>query len=813
MHNDIKVSIIIIAKCEKHELDKCIYSILGQTHSLFEALVVFEDEEKLKKIDVSSYGDGRLTPVIGKKNVSIEEMLRDGICEICSASKYYLCVDGEDYVGKDYVNVMLSEIIEDDVDVLCGGTIISKDNGKYIEIVPDVVWNKIYRREAINVSVKVGWSQNGSYFRKRNDNDKFERRKKFDCKIDDLKEALFDSKYDYISFDIFDTLVQRPFYEPTDLLLLLDLEFEKYTSCNISFAEIRKAGEEDLRKEKCNDEVEDITIDEIYKHIHKSFNIDEYILKKMEEAEKALEVKYTFARKTVRSIYQLAVDSGKKIIFISDMYLDINTINMILKKNGYSIYEKIFLSSEYRKLKGTGNLYRKVLEELNVSAQKILHIGDNIRCDIEKALECGMAAYHIPKAIDVFAKDEYKRGRETCDNMIRKICGSFISFEKVKDSVGYRCMIAQVANKYFDNPFRHYVENSVLNQDPYFIGYYLVGMYLLGINQWIENILEGKRYDKVYFTSRDGWLALKAYNMLRKIKPELPEAEYFYTSRKAVLPAMIKNELDLYDLPIDVERYSPEKLYRLLEFCTEKSEEQWKKTCYSRGIDYSGVFGNRKSMRETVSIFVQDFYSVKKHQVSSYINKKYYEKVNKNSIMFDMGYSGRIQNAISALAGEGIDVMFIHSDATYHDKMRRKGQFQIYSYLNIIPQMSDVLREYLLSEPAASCIGYKEDKEQCLPIFTNYTASKEEQNMIEELQRGAEDFVNEFYITFGTVLEYIPYKSLEISLPLEGFMRFNVEEDREVFADVKFDDVVYGGESNINMKEILEMAMEWLPKY
>lgn len=42
--------------------------------------------------------------------------------------------------------------------------------------------------------------------------------------------------------------------------------------------------------------------------------------------------------------------------------------------------------------------------------------------------------------------------------------------------------------------------------------------------------------------------------------------------------------------------------------------------------------------------------------------KEYYSNIKEGEIAFDMGYSGRIQNAISQLAGRGVDVLFIHQE-------------------------------------------------------------------------------------------------------------------------------------------------------
>ena len=127
--------------------------------------------------------------------------------------------------------------------------------------------------------------------------------------------------------------------------------------------------------------------------------------------------------------------------------------------------------------------------------------------------------------------------------MTKKLCGGFISYEKMMDSIGYRCMLAQVANKCFDNPYIHYSARSLLNQDPYVVGYYLVGSYLIALNKWIEETVRGK-YSKIYFTSRDGYLPMLAYRIMKEYRTELPEEEYFYTSRQCVLSAMLKEKMD-----------------------------------------------------------------------------------------------------------------------------------------------------------------------------------------------------------------------------------------------------------------------------
>ena len=79
-----------------------------------------------------------------------------------------------------------------------------------------------------------------------------------------------------------------------------------------------------------------------------------------------------------KAVYEYALLKGKRIIIVSDMFLPKSFIERILVKNGYDKYEKLYLSSEYKKIKFTGSLFKIVLAELEVKPSQILHVTINI---------------------------------------------------------------------------------------------------------------------------------------------------------------------------------------------------------------------------------------------------------------------------------------------------------------------------------------------------------------------------------------------------------------------------------------------------
>ena len=76
------------------------------------------------------------------------------------------------------------------------------------------------------------------------------------------------------------------------------------------------------------------------------------------------------------------------------MYLPKNVISEILIKSGYSDF-RLFLSSEYKKLKYTSDLYLTVLKELNISSDQIVHVGDNEQVDCVAAGREGIKSLKI----------------------------------------------------------------------------------------------------------------------------------------------------------------------------------------------------------------------------------------------------------------------------------------------------------------------------------------------------------------------------------------------------------------------------------
>lgn len=139
-----------------------------------------------------------------------------------------------------------------------------------------------------------------------------------------------------ISFDVFDTLIIRDVPFPTDVFSMLNPEDKNFKSRRIE-AEKRARAESGK---------EDITLEEIYKVIMSTASDEE--LKEAMELEINAELKACKANKPALTFFNKVKESGKRIIIISDMYLDCSSISTLLQNCGYNLDGvNVYVSSEY----------------------------------------------------------------------------------------------------------------------------------------------------------------------------------------------------------------------------------------------------------------------------------------------------------------------------------------------------------------------------------------------------------------------------------------------------------------------------------
>ena len=211
------------------------------------------------------------------------------------------------------------------------------------------------------------------------------------------------NKIEFISFDIFDTLLLRNVPKPTDIFNIIEEKYELK-----GFKQQRLKAEILARKKKPEEEV---TLDEIY------FYLQEHNKKYELEIEK----ESLYANKELLELFSEVKKMGKKIICISDMYLDKQYIVDILEKNGFDGIDEVFVSSDVMLTKEKGTLYPYVLKSLGVTSDKVIHIGDNYKSDVVQAKLQGIQAIHYEQKLNKVIKSSCEYKQSIMNNTIKSL--------------------------------------------------------------------------------------------------------------------------------------------------------------------------------------------------------------------------------------------------------------------------------------------------------------------------------------------------------------------------------------------------------
>ena len=104
----------------------------------------------------------------------------------------------------------------------------------------------------------------------------FELRTPYDERYNQIKDKIINPDIKVVSFDMFDTLIARPFLVPLDMFSLLNRYFIDLFNpiAAIDFSRIRIKSEAELRNINYKNNISEVTLDEIYQYISDYYDLD-----------------------------------------------------------------------------------------------------------------------------------------------------------------------------------------------------------------------------------------------------------------------------------------------------------------------------------------------------------------------------------------------------------------------------------------------------------------------------------------------------------------------------------------------------------
>ena len=369
---------------------------------------------------------------------------------------------------------------------------------------------------------------------------KFSVVKKYNSKKINIYEEI--KKHEIISFDIFDTLLIRPYVKPTDLFLHIEKLYK------IKGFYKNRIMAEKLAREKYID-FEEVTLNQIYEEIDEKY-------KRFKEIEIELEERILTTHKENKKIYDYASSLGKKIIITSDMYLPKNVIEKILIKNNYTNYYKLYLSSELNLTKASGNLYKYIIDDLNVAPSSIIHIGDNFHSDFNNPKLYGIDSVYIEKIIDTFLENNIRAKKLLNEN---------------KNNIGISIMLGLSAFSCINKNDKKENNNDKENNYWRNFGFVYGGPAVFSYMNWLKKQIIKDNINEVLFVARDGYSLKKVFDL---IKPESVKTHYIYAPR--IIYYLITLDFDMHFKYYPIECF--EVIKSVLEYYKDKDEYLQKET-------------------------------------------------------------------------------------------------------------------------------------------------------------------------------------------------------------------------------------------
>ena len=334
---------------------------------------------------------------------------------------------------------------------------------------------------------------------------------------------------DVVSFDIFDTLLERVIEPPDHVKLIACRALSRHLSAHHHIEKnlqelltCRAEVESRLRRERQLAEWDhECRFSDLAAEMARVLlgRPDPELAAWIVAEELRIEGDVLYVKPEMEKILTWLRDIGKRVIAISDMYLDEEHLQILFQRQGLAdCIDRLYVSSTSGVGKYSGRLFEHVLAREQMPAHRLLHIGDNRHSDSAAPAALGIASLWLDDARNnrrrvilrghawLAAKNPYWKGRHLLQ------------------------LIEPPAprNFYFDLGFSYL--------GPIFC------TFILGV---IEKARE-HRLPRLFFLAREGELFLRLFERLAPhiLEPEArPSTEYLYVSRKSTAPAAMHQGL------------------------------------------------------------------------------------------------------------------------------------------------------------------------------------------------------------------------------------------------------------------------------
>lgn len=582
---------------------------------------------------------------------------------------------------------------------------------------------------------------------------------------DELSACMADPALRVISFDIFDTLLVRHVLRPQDVFrLTADMADARY---GVNFLRMRAPAEAELG-------LPNPALDQIYAHMARRHRLSSETRDALREAELRCERAVLHARPAARALYDAARRLGKRVIAVSDMYLPASFLRDVLGENGMEV-DAVYVSCEQDARKSDGSLYARVAEQEGCAPGEILHFGDNCRSDAEQALKQGVCALWLPP-VQALACPTPELRRETfaaaCAADPRTSPYLALALNRLYgDQTDFSRNVARLASLQ---------EAGSLLLAPLLTAFAV---------RLVTDKPITREYRRLYFAARDGWLPFRVYERVQRRLGGLP-AVYFAAGRRAYHPFLYEDFLAYLDGIHTLAQPESHSLRQVLRAYLDDSPRTRDLFALIGDADLDLPFLPNKphclaALRPHAAL-LNALLQQRRERARRYYAPLFAEE-GKRVLVFDLGYSGSIGEALHAATGKTVDKVYFWAEPENAERDRRLGS-TTRCWLHTGYHLP-VLLEELFSPAQGGVIDFAEDGS---PVYEDVSLSPGLKDALHALETACCDYADAFCDAFAELAPSLALPDGDAFLPLlERLLFHSPFLNERLLGDIVFPDPVY----------------------
>ena len=555
--------------------------------------------------------------------------------------------------------------------------------------------------------------------------------------VGDLHQAIDEAEV--VSFDVFDTVLTRRSVRPDPIIRLADLRLADTPTGDhdtpTDFFTARRRAEEAVRLAR--HWTGDVSLPEIYEELARTGPWDRTVLDATMAAELADDLAAMVPRAAVVDAVTYARSAGKRVVAVSDTYFERPHVERLLRAAGVlECFDELYLSSEQRARKDRGDLWDLVLQREGVPPEQWLHVGDNERSDVQAAEERGLRTLHCMNPTTLLGLRGF-HGLASADPA----------------RWGTDLLLGPTAATLANDPFlagRDFEPLAV--ERPEQLGYTVFGPVAMAFLAWMAQHPALAEVEHLYFLSREGYLLQQLWERLRAGgRPDLPASTYLLVSRRSTMAAA------------QALAFNPDQILRGFGFDGSVQDLLLGRLGLALPTDHPFAdlhvtlpdddVAAGKVLEDLEEVIVGHGAGELPH-MAAYL--RHSGVASGRAAVVDIGYSGTIQRHLQALIGRGLTGFYMGTLAGAR-AVQDAGGTAYGCFAEDVPKWTlaspfhrySILLEALLTAPQGQVEWVEMVDGRPAPHFRQEYRSREELEVVEQLQQGATRYVEDLLASYG----------------------------------------------------------------